>query len=224
MRAADNSRIQTVRRYMKDDAFKTTSGIRLSMAVNFLYAVVNMVSGAVCSSLWLSANGVYFLLMGIIRAVLSHSYEVRVHQGGFEYEKKQYKITAWLLFALNIPMGYMIILLIEIETDTIYPLYTIYATAVFTFYKLAAAVINIIRYRHSSSPLHSAAKSLSLTASLMSLTVLQDAMIFEFSDGNRYYRQTMNTFTGTTVYALVIAITVYMVFHSLNLIGDEEYE
>lgn len=215
---------EITQRYMKDEQFRTSLGIRISMAVNFVYAAVNLVSGAVSSSVWLGASGIYFLFLGIIRAVLSHAYEIKDRKGGFEFEKKQYKITAWLLFMLNIPMGYMIIMLIEIETETVYPMYTIYAVAAYTFYKLTASIISLIKYRHTSSPVFSAIKALSFIAALMSLTVLQDAMIFEFSQSNRYYRERMNTITGTTVYALVIAITVYMVFHSLNLIGDGDYE
>lgn len=211
-------------RYMKNEQFRIGLGIRISMAVNFVYAAVNLVSGVTCSSVWLGASGIYFLLLGIIRAVLSHAYEIKDREGGFEFERKQYKITAWLLFALNIPMGYMIIMLIEIETETVYPMYTIYAVAAYTFYKLTASIINLIKYRHTSSPVLSAIKALSFIAALMSLTALQDAMIFEFSQNSRYFRERMNTFTGTTVYALVIAITVYMVFHSLNLIGDGDYE
>ena len=59
-----------------------------------------------------------------------------------------------------------------------------------------------------------AAKVLNFISAMMSILGLQTAMIAQFSGDTEHFRRMMNTITGSTVYAIVIAIAVYMLIHS----------
>ena len=59
-----------------------------------------------------------------------------------------------------------------------------------------------------------AANVLNFIAAMMSILGLQTAMIAQFSGDAEHFRRVMNTVTGSSVYAIVIAIAVYMLIHS----------
>ena len=86
-----------------------------------------------------------------------------------------------MLFLLNIPMGYMILLTVRTDTSTVYSQYVIYLSALFTFCTMIISVMNLIKYRRAGSPILSAAKVINFTAAMMSLLGLQTAMISCFS-------------------------------------------
>ncbi len=92
----------------------------------------------------------------------------------------------------------------------VYPGYTIYAAATYTFYMLTLAIINVVKFKKLGSPLLSAAKAMNLVSALVSILGLQNALISKFSTGGAEYRQLMNTLTGTGLYIAVIVISLYM--------------
>ena len=125
--------------------------------------------------------------------------------------------TAWLLFLLNIPMGGMIVLMVLTDSGYSYPGYVIYLSALYTFYTIILAVVNLVTFRRLGSPVLSAAKVLSFVAALMSLLGLQTAMISQFSTEGENFRRMMNAITGGGVWFSVILIAVYMLLRSRNM-------
>lgn len=57
----------------------------------------------------------------------------------------------------------------------------------------------------------SAAKVINLTASLVSIFVLETAMLTRFGEGDESFRRVMTSGTGTGVYAIVLGMEVYMI-------------
>lgn len=206
-----------VGRYVHDKAFRASVGIYSGMVVNLAYALFRLVVGVIDSSAWLVSSAVYFLLLGIFRAALANSYRIRNKKGGYSYEKIWYKRTAFLLFLLNIPIGTMILLFIKNEAKSVYPWYTIYASAAYTFYMLILSIINLARFRKFGSPILSASRVISFIAALISLLGLQNALINEFSDRSVFFHEAMNAFTGTGIYAIIIVVEIFMVCRSANM-------
>lgn len=115
---------------------------------------------------------------------------------------------------LNIPMGGMIILMIQTDSGFTYPGYLIYLSALYTFYMMILSVINLVKFRKMGSPILSAAKILNFVSALMSVLGLQTAMISRFSFEGEAYRKMMNTITGTAVFAAVIVTIIVMFIRS----------
>ena len=128
-----------------------------------------------------------------------------------------YRRTAWLLFLLNIPMGGMIVLMVLTDSGYSYPGYVIYLSALYTFYTIILAIVNLVKFRKLGSPILSAAKVLNFVAALMSLLGLQTAMISQFSTEGENFRRMMNTITGSGVWFAVILTAVYMLLHSRKM-------
>ena len=200
-------------RYLSDRAFRGSVGIYQGMIVDFCYVAFRLTVGVCYTSVWFLSMAVYYLVLGALRAYLIVCYRRR----NPKMEQGCYRITAWLLFLLNIPMGGMIVLMIRTNSGYSYPGSVIYLSALYTFYAFILSIVNVVRFRALGSPILSAAKVLNLVSALMSLLGLQTAMIARFSPNGEGYRKLMNTITGSAVYAAVIVIAVYMLRRSRKL-------
>ena len=194
-------------------AFRGSVGLYAGMAANLLYAVFRVLVGIRYASVWFFSMAVYYFLLGLIRLSLILSYRNRTVKS----ELRCYRRTAWLLFLLNIPMGGMIMLMVLTDSGYSYPGYVIYLSALYTFYTMILAIVNLAKYRKLGSPILSAAKILNLIAALMSLLGLQTAMISQFSPGAESFRKMMNAVTGGGVWCSVILIAVTMLLRSRKM-------
>ena len=175
-----------------------------ALAVSFAYAKIGNALTYVIYGL-----SAYYLVLGGLRVYLIVCYRRRTPA----LEARCYRRTAWLLFLLNIPMGGMIALMVRANASFSYPGTIIYASSLYTFYTMALAIINLVKYRRLGSPILSAAKVLNLVSAMMSILGLQTAMISQFDPGNEAFRKTMNTMTGSVVYGVVILIALWMLRH-----------
>ena len=200
-------------KYIGDIAFRGSVSIYQGMIVNFLYVVFRIFIGIRYASVWFITIAIYYLLLGIMRLSLILSYRNR----SVKSELRSYRKTAWLLFLLNIPMGGMITLMVLTDSGYSYPGYVIYLSALYTFYTIILAIVNLVKFRKLGSPILSAAKVLNFVAALMSLLGLQTAMISQFSTEGEDFRRMMNAITGGGVWFAVILTAVYMLLHSRNM-------
>ena len=200
-------------KYIGDLAFRGSVSIYQGMMVNFLYVVFRIFVGIRYASVWFLTIAIYYLLLGIMRLSLILSYRNR----SVKSELRCYRRTAWLLFLLNIPMGGMIVLMVLTDYGYSYPGYVIYLSALYTFYTIILAIVNLVKFRKLGSPILSAAKVLNFVAALMSLLGLQTAMISQFSTEGEDFRRRMNAITGGGVWFSVILIAVYMLLRSRKM-------
>ena len=207
-------------KYIGDLAFRGSVSIYQGMMVNFLYVVFRIFIGIRYASVWFITIAIYYLLLGVMRLSLILSYRNR----NVKSELRCYRRTAWLLFLLNIPMGGMIVLMVLTDSGYSYPGYVIYLSALYTFYTVILAIVNLVKFRKLGSPILSAAKVLSFVAALMSLLGLQTAMISQFSTGGESFRRMMNAITGGGVWFAVILTAVYMLLHSRKMKEMKSYE
>ena len=207
-------------KYIGDLAFRGSVSIYQGMMVNFLYVVFRIFAGIRYASVWFITIAIYYLLLGVMRLSLILSYRNR----NVKSELRCYRRTAWLLFLLNIPMGGMIVLMVLTDSGYSYPGYVIYLSALYTFYTVILAIVNLVKFRKLGSPILLAAKVLSFVAALMSLLGLQTAMISQFSTGGESFRRMMNAITGSSVWFAVILTAVYMLLHSRKMKEMKSYE
>ena len=114
-------------------------------------------------------------------------------------------------------MGGMIVLMVLTDSGYSYPGYVIYLSALYTFYTIILAIVNLVKFRKLGSPILLAAKVLNFVAALMSLLGLQTAMISQFSTEGEDFRRRMNAITGGGVWIAVILAAVTMLLHSRNM-------
>ena len=206
--------------YIGNLAFRGSVGLYAGMAANLLYAVFRALVGIRYASAWFVSMAIYYCLLGVMRLSLILSYRSR----NMKSELRCYRRTAWLLFLLNIPMGGMIVLMVLTDSGYSYPGYVVYLSAMYTFYTMILAIVNLVKYRKLGSPILSAAKILNLIAALMSLLGLQTAMITQFSPGEESFRSIMNAVTGGGVWCSVILIAVTMLLRTRKMKEVKSFE
>lgn len=106
----------------------------------------------------------------------------------------------------------MIIQMVAKNVAIIYDDHVIYLSAMYSFYLIISATINIFRYRKYNSPILSSVKIINLFTALVSILMLQTTMIARFREDSFDYMRRMNSVTGTIVPAIILSTAIFMIF------------
>lgn len=203
-----------IARYLKDKNFRVRLSLYAGTCINLASSIFHLLACLFYSSIWFGAVAVYYIILTIIRFLLIRSVRfvsiMEIKDDKYIHEIRRYRDTGILLFGLNLAMISVIVQIIWQNKGYHYPGLVIYASAVYAFYSLTLAIINMVKYRKMDEPVFSAAKMLSFSAALMSILTLQTAMISRFGEDDSF-RQIMNVTTGTIVSALVFLMAAYMI-------------
>ncbi|MCM1090022.1 MAG: hypothetical protein NC092_11885 [Butyrivibrio sp.] len=200
--------------YLDDIEFRARVSLYSGLAINLFYAVFKCATGVIFRSAWLWAIGIYYVMLSVIRFTLLRN--VRITDSkvcGVERKLHEYKsarLCGILMFALNIAMGGMTVQMIWQNRSYEYKGYIIYISALYAFYSLILAVVNVVKFSKIDNAILSAAKILALAGALMSMFALQTAMFSSFGGGEELQR-TFNTITGSAVLAITAGMAVFMI-------------
>ncbi len=205
---------QWIWRLLKDAIYRSRLTLQLSLLVNLLYVVLNLYSGMRFDSPWFVSLAVYYLLLALMRAILT-SYVQRYQLGvRLTSEYRYYRICGFILLFMNQALVGIVVYMVNDNRGFSYPGTLIYAMAAYTFYTTIASVVNLLRYKKYHSPVLSAAKMLSFTSAIVSVLALQTAMISQFGNGDEAFRYLMNSVTGGAVCIIVLLTAIYMIVRS----------
>lgn len=199
-------------RILTDKELKNNIKLFSGTFLNNIYGIFKVITGIIYHSVWFGSTGVYYLILGmmklsLIKHIIKHSDEKK--------QLTQYRNTGILMFLLNIAMVGMIVLMIKNGESATYPGFIIYAQAGYTFYILTIAIIDMVKYRKDHTPLIAASKSISLVAAIMSMFILQVAMINQFGDGTNM--ELLNSISGAVTSIATISIAIYMLINAKNI-------
>jgi len=204
--------------YLNDREFRARVSLYSGLAVNMFYAVFKCATGAVFRSAWLWTIGIYYVMLSAIRFTLlrnvrltdkkEHTLERKIH------EYKSARRCGIMMFALNIAMTGMTVQMIWRNRGYEYKGYIIYISAMYAFYSLINAVVNVVKFAKINNPILSAAKILSFAGALMSMFALQTAMFSAFGGEGESYQRLMNTITGGVVCTTVMGMAFFMIVWS----------
>lgn len=197
-------------RLITDKQLKNNINLFSGTFFNIIYGIFKFITGFIYHSIWFGATGIYYLVLGFMKFALTKHV---IKKSDKNKQLTQYRNTGILMLFLNVTMVGMIVLMIKNGESAIYPGFIIYAQAAYTFYILTFAIINIIKYRKDHSPIVAASKSINLAASIMSLFILQVAMINEFG-GDDSFKSIINTITGSVTSFITIGIAIFMIINS----------
>lgn len=200
-------------RLLTDKDLKNNINLFSGTIFNMLYGLFKFIIGLIYTSLWSGATGGYYLILGMMKLSLTKHV---IKKSDEEKQKIQYRNTGILMFLLNTAMVVMIILMLRHNQSVEYPGFIIFAQAAYTFYILTFAIINAIKYRHNHKPLISASKAINLVGAIMSMFILQIAMVNEF--GNMNDMKILNILSGAVTSMSTIGVAIYMLINSRNKI------
>lgn len=201
--------------YQSDAQLRVKISLYSSVALNILYALLQLFSGFYFHSIWFYALAGYYTLLAVMRFFLLKDARKIVAGKNKFYEYLLYRLCGVLLLLMNLTLGVIVFYIVWQNRGFEYHYIHTIAMAAYTFTAMTLAVLNVIKYRRYESPLMSAARVISLASALVSILSLETAMLTAFGEpGTDSFRQLMTALTGAAVCLLILAMAIYMIIHS----------
>ena len=198
-----------------------------SFTINIAFAFYNGTVAIIIGSIWFGALAAYYVFLIILRGgiLIYHARRRKAIKNGqtkeetFLRDTKVYGNCGILLVILPIALSFAIMQMVRANESFVHTGITIYAYAVYTFYKISMAIYNFIKTRRTQEMTIRASKNIDLADAFVSILALQTAMFHEFGTGMGDFNiGTMNAVTGAVVCALTAAIGVFMIIMTARII------
>ena len=236
--------VSFVKKIKEDKKVRERTILYASTAVNYFFVIFQLYGGIRYGSAWFTALGVYYAALTSVTLYLGLS------RGKDSHEKwKVFRASGWALIVANLALVVMVFTMIAAPGITIRGYSTVIAVAVtiWTFYLLISAVVGIAKNWKKQDAVAIAENSVRLISAVVSVLMLQTAMIASYgaqvieetqktlteieelagvpTDMNYITNDMIQTFvasnrvTGVLVIVLVLGITIYMIVK-----GSKEYK
>lgn len=200
------------KRFVTDKVFRTKITLSLSLLASLLYVGINLWSWHFSRSWWFVVLAVYYVIMAIMRFLLVRY--VRLNEIGTSILKewKRSRSCACFLLLINLSLSGAVLMILYQNRGYNYPGIMIYVMALYTFYAITHAVVDIVKYRKLGSPVMSTAKIVSLSAALVSMLNLETAMFAQFgAEMSLEHQHLFIILTGAGVSITVVTLSVILI-------------
>lgn len=186
-----------------------------SLAINLAYSFAHCVLGILLQSWWFFTLGMYYAVLGVIRAAV-----LRVRRrarGDFAQEQLAKKRTGILLLVLSVCLiGVVILSVTDIRGAKLHEIIMI-TMALYAFSKLSIGIWGLITAGRTGSPVTKTLRNISFADALVSIFSLQRSMLVSFPGLTPGEIRIFNALTGAGVCLLVCLL-------GINLIGGRYVE
>lgn len=218
-------RMPLLKKYINDSLFKTHVSLYLSFGINILYAIIKFICGLVYHSFWFGTLAIYYILLAVMRLLLLRHMNANPLEQNIILELKQYRICGIILGVMNIALTGVVVLMVKKNEGFEYAGYLIYVMAMYAFYSVISAVINVVKYRNLKNPIISASKVITFVSALVSILSLETAMLAQFNtEKGPVFRQLMTGITGTAICFIVLSTSLYMMIRSTKAIRKNDID
>lgn len=197
------------KRFSDDVHFRVKISLYRGFFINLIYIAVKMFSGIYYRSFWFISLAIYYILLAVIRYMLFRGGK----KGGMsrqEAELRRYRMCGVMLLIINQALAVIVTFMVHFDKGFVYPGVLIYVMAMYAFYSVITAAIDLVKFKKQGSPVLSAAKAVNFVAALVSIQSLETAMLARFGEGDREFRTFMTGITGGCICTLVIAMAIFM--------------
>ena len=210
--------------FFNDIHFRTKIFLYQGFFMNILYIAIKMACGIYYRSSWFVSLAFYYLLLAIMRLILLRNGKGKKTSPNLQTEMRLYQMCGIVLLIMNEALIGIILYMLYENKGFNYPGILIYAMALYAFYAVITAIINLVKFKKYKSPVLSAAKTINLVAAMVSILSLETAMLAQFGGNEPVFRKAMVGTTGGCVCAAVIIMAVFMIVKSTkNLKNDVSF-
>lgn len=206
------------KRFFSDVRFRTEISLYQGLFINLLYIAIEMFFGIRYRSLWFISLAIYYMLLAVMRLMILRPGKVKTDRTPMENELYRYRLCGIMLLMMNQVLAGIVTFMVYQNQGFNYPGVLIYLMALYSFYYVITAVINLVKFRKHGSPIISAAKVINLVAAMVSMLSLETAMLAQFGGEDEQFRAVMTGATGGGVCTIVIGMAVFMIYKSTKQI------
>ena len=200
------------------------SSFQLSLGINVLYIVINLLSWYWNRSWWFIVVAVYYGIMALLWFLLVRY--VHAHEPGSDLsaEWKRSRTCACILLLINLSLSGAVLMILFQHRGYDYPGVLIYVMALYTFYSTIHAIVDMVKSRKLGSPILTASHIVSLSAALVSMLNLETAMFAQFgADMAPEHQRIFIILTGAGVSITVVTLSVRLIVKATKEIRREKY-
>lgn len=191
--------------YQNNMLFVTKMTIFFSFLCHLIYGLLKLGIGVYYKSWWFITLSIYYLLLCFIQGTLFRN----INNPEKEYAKLK-RIGIFILF-LNLVLVGIIVLIIRQDQIIAYHGFLIYLVALYDFYLIISAIINVIKYRKNHSPMLISSKCINLTIAMISMISLEVAMIYQFGNNEAHFKLIMTASMGFAICLINSFMAIYMI-------------
>lgn len=216
------------RRMLSQYSFRTVVFAAFSMIINVLFIAFNVVLAVIEKSFWFACLALYYAMLVAMRGgiVLYQRKKIKngveIIESDKQAELKKYGNCGIMLSIVPLCLVVPLLQIIFLNKAFVHQGLTIYAFAAYAFYKIVMAIINVFKTNKYNDYTLKAIRNVSLADAFVSIFQLQTALLFAFSDGQKY--SYANLATGSVVFVLTVALGIYMIIKSRGEIKKLEEE
>ena len=202
-------------RWKGDLRWRVNLSLYGSLAFNTAYAILQLGLGVYHAQGWFYALGVYYLLLALMRFSLLRYSATHAPGERIKNELFQYRLCGFILLFMNLVLGALVFFITYRNRVFLHHQITTIAMATYTFTALGVAIAGYYRYRKHQSPVLSAVKTVSLSAALVSLLTLENAMLNVFGTAEQEsFRRLMTGISGTVVVLFLLFVAIFIIIHA----------
>lgn len=194
------------------------SSLFLSTVFSIGYCVFNLAVGVIYHSFWFITFAVYYFLLSFMR--LSLLYNVKDLGKNLRREYLKLKRCGIALLLFNLVLIGLIILILHDEGTIQYSGLVIYVVALYDFYYIISAFINVFKYRDHKSPIILASRAIKVAVAMISIISLEVAMITRFGDNDPVFKSMMTSWVGFFACLINSIVAIYMIVKANKYLKD----
>lgn len=188
-----------------------------SFIFNLIFGIFELGIGIYYMSWWFITFSIYYLLLCLMKVSLVKSINKP------EKEYKKLKSTGIVLLLLNLILIGIIVLIIRQEKIINYNGILIYLVAMYDFYLIISAFINVFKYRKKHSPILISSKCINLTVAMISMVSLEVAMVYKFGDNDSEFKLITTSIMGFVICLINSFMAIYMIVKANKKIKTKNY-
>lgn len=200
--------------YLTDKDLRVRVSLYQGLLITFCFALFKIILGFVYDSAWFFAMAGYNVILSLMRFVLIYRSQKK---GLSAYEQRKrgvqsYRVCGWLVMILNIAVS-VIMFMVVVEKQSIkYNMIAAIGLATYTFYCFIRSVINMIKYRERTNPIHAAVKRIDMVKAIVSVFILQVTMLSTFDMQGEFAGDgRINVYTSIVVIIAINTIGALMI-------------
>lgn len=206
-------------KFISQYGFRTLVFSTCSFIFNAAYAVLNVVIAVLNSSVWYGALSFYYLSLAFMRGSVLY-FHIKKRKGvDLKYGEEEYGIVLYgrcglFLTFLHLGLPAAVTQMVLNQNPMRYTRLMVYASAVWAFYKIVMAIVNMYKSKRKGDMTTRALRSVNLAEAIISLLVLQMAMLKEFAP--EYNATRVNALASAAVSIFTVALGIYMIITAKN--------
>lgn len=187
----------------------------LSLILNFLFILFNIIMCFIIQSPWHSCFVVYYLILTTSRFIII--FQNRYFKDFAIY--KTYKSCGFLLILLAFGICSVIFQFVRGTKEYNYPIILIYVIAIYTFCSIVGAIVNFIRARKQNNLTIRLLRNINLVSVLVSYLSLQYIILETYS--HNVDKTIFNMIVGIIIFAMILSIAILILLESKKIKNDE---